>query len=88
MQTETPDPSSPPAQGSAGDSEAAARAAELEAELARLRGERSSQLARLQDRVYWLERYELEPESLVRITPLRWLLEARVRWRHFRKRRR
>jgi hypothetical protein len=87
MQTETHEPL---ASGREGEPELMAlrrRVAELEAELAGMRGERSGELARLQDRLYWLERLEIEPEVLVRRAWLRWPLMLRVRLRHLRRRR-
>lgn len=87
MQTETPEPIAPQGVKESEVESLRRRVAELEAEVARLRGERSGELARLQDRLYWLERLEIEPEAMVRSGWLRWPLLLRVRLRHLRRRR-
>jgi hypothetical protein len=87
MQTETSEPVIAPPGGDRELASLRRRVAELEAEVSRLRGERSGELARLQDRLYWLERLEIEPEMLIRRGWIRWPLLLRVRLRHLRRRR-
>lgn len=54
---------------------------DLEAEISRLRAERSGQLARAQDVIAQLERHDIDPERFLRKPWIRVYLGIRRRWR-------